>query len=73
MSYESVDDLPREQCGSEWDGGWFCERCWLIQHWKTKAYKYKGKCLCRKCAEKEVNGECDTREHTSGHTWTAKS
>lgn len=54
MDNISIDDLPRVSCGSEWDGGWFCEKCWLIQHWKTKAYKYKEKFLCRNCAEQEV-------------------
>ena len=51
----NINDLPREKRATEWDMGWFCDKCYKLVHWKTKSYKHNGQHLCRECAEKAVN------------------
>lgn len=48
-------DFILKKVATEWDGGWFCENCWLIQHWKTNAYCYNNRKYCKNCAEKMIN------------------
>lgn len=53
--YTDIEDVPREQVANEWDMGWFCDDCELLQHWKKKAYKIGYKKLCRCCAERRIS------------------
>lgn len=36
---------------TEWDGGWFCSKCYSMHHWKEKAWRRTGKYeqLCENC------------------------
>ena len=36
----------------EWDGGWFCDKCNHLQHWKEFAYIINGKKYCKNCLTK---------------------
>ena len=42
-----------KKVASEWDGAWFCEKCWSMHHWKEKAYvdQDNGDKLCEQCAK----------------------
>ena len=34
---------------SEWDGAWFCDKCFSMHHYTEKAYVRFGKKYCVKC------------------------
>ena len=51
----NINDIPRKRVATEWDGGWFCDKCDALVHWKTKSYIINNKHLCRKCAEKALD------------------
>lgn len=53
----NVNDLPRERVATEWDGGWFCDKCERLIHWKKKAYIINNRSYCRECAEEILNKE----------------
>jgi hypothetical protein len=38
-------------CATEWDGCWFCSKCYSMHHWKEKAWRRTGKYeqLCENC------------------------
>ena len=42
---------------SEWDHGWFCDKCESLQHWKTKAYVENGEKFCEKCYKEKVDAD----------------
>ena len=48
----NINNIPRKKVATEWDGGWFCDKCEALVHWKTKSYVINNKHLCRNCAEK---------------------
>ena len=37
---------------TEWDGGWFCDKCDTLHHWDEEAYVPLGSRLklCERCA-----------------------
>lgn len=43
----------KKQVANEWDGGWFCDGCDTLHHWKEKAWVKIGtrRKLCEKCYE----------------------
>ena len=48
--------IDKRKVATEWDGGWFCERCYNLQHWKKKAnINQKNEKICDKCLDK-LNG-----------------
>ena len=51
----NINDIPRKKIATEWDSGWFCDKCDALVHWKTKSYVVNNKHLCRKCAEKTLD------------------
>lgn len=52
-----INDLERKTMSTEWDGGWFCDKCEGWIHWKTKAYMINGSPYCEECAEKILKSE----------------
>ena len=50
----SINEVPRKKMATEWDMGWFCDKCEKLVHWKTKSYEVNGQHLCRECAEREL-------------------
>lgn len=45
--------IDRRKVATEWDGGWFCDRCYNLQHWKKKAnINQKNEKICDKCLDK---------------------
>lgn len=53
----NVNDLPRKKVATEWDSGWFCDKCEKLIHWKKKAYIINNRTYCRECAEEILNKE----------------
>lgn len=49
-----IEDLERRKCATEWDMGWFCDKCDKLVHWKTKSYVVNGENFCQECARKAV-------------------
>ena len=49
-----INKVPRKKMATEWDMGWFCDRCEKLVHWKTKSYEVNGQHLCRECAERAL-------------------
>ena len=45
-----------KKVATEWDGAWFCEKCWGMHHWKEKAYvdQDNGDKLCEHCAKERI-------------------
>lgn len=54
--------IERKQVATEWDMGWFCDKCDSLNHWKTKAYIVNDKHYCEKCAK-----EFERKEAKSGY------
>jgi len=50
----TLQDVERKRVATQWDGGWFCDKCGHMEHWKTKAYMFGKQCLCRRCAEEKI-------------------
>ena len=45
--------IDKRKVATEWDGGWFCERCYNLQHWKKEAnINQKNEKICDKCLDK---------------------
>ena len=51
-----INEVPRKKMATEWDMGWFCDKCEKLVHWKTKSYEVNGQHLCRECAEIPESG-----------------
>lgn len=49
--FEKVGNLA-----TEWDMGWFCDKCEKLKHWKSKGYKLGKKIYCYDCAVKIAKG-----------------
>lgn len=47
----SLDGFGRRKCATEWDGGWFCDNCKRLVHWKKKSYVIENKNCCEECAK----------------------
>ncbi len=45
--------MKRERVATEWDGCWFCDKCYSMHHWKTKAFVEDGQKLCADCYDKK--------------------
>lgn len=66
--YTDIEDIPRVQVANEWDGGWFCDICDSLNHFKIKAYKVGSRKLCRACAEKEVERNATNKTRNNSKT-----
>jgi hypothetical protein len=45
--------IDKKLVSLEWDGGWFCDNCYQLNHWKTKAnITNKNEKICDKCLDK---------------------
>ena len=50
----TIQEVERKKVATQWDGGWFCDKCECLVHWKTKAYMFGKQCLCHSCAEEKI-------------------
>ena len=50
----NINEVPRKKMATEWDMGWFCDKCERLVYWKTKSYEVNGQHLCRECAERAL-------------------
>ena len=60
----------KRKVASEWDGGWFCDECKNLHHWKEDAYVVEGKKYCKNCLTnkyKNVIIYSESKEDTNGH------
>lgn len=47
--------MERKRVATEWDGCWFCDKCYSMHHWKTKAFIEDGQKLCADCYNEKEN------------------
>lgn len=50
----NINELPHKKMATEWDMGWFYDKCEKLVSWKTKSYEHNGQSLCRECAERAL-------------------
>ena len=60
----NINEVPRKKMATEWDMGWFCDKCERLVHWKTKSYEVNGEHLCRECAERALKAPQDAHVAT---------
>ena len=46
--------MEQKRVATEWDGCWFCDKCYSMHHWKEKAFVENGEKLCKDCYEKKL-------------------
>ena len=44
--------IQKRHVATEWDGAWFCDKCFKMEHYTVKAYIVHNEKLCEKCFEK---------------------
>lgn len=47
--------FERKYVATEWDMGWFCDRCEKLVSWRTAAYTTGGRKYCQDCAREMCN------------------
>ena len=58
--------MERKRVATEWDGCWFCDKCYSMHHWKEEAYVENGEKLCKDCYERRY------KRYTTIIRWTFK-
>ena len=64
--------ISQKYVATEWDGGWFCDHCQTLQHYRVKAHiTDKNEKICKKCLTKEeVSGNILRRSARGRETKT---
>lgn len=54
IMYTNIRDIPRKQVAYEYDGCWFCDECYSMNNFTTKAYMFGNRKLCYTCALSKI-------------------